>query len=246
MVSLVTPSQCPPSPRARDGHGHVDAMANHNPSPSSPKHSLLPHAPHADQPMLGTIQHAVNTYSLALSKTNTKRQYDDKIKEFRGFCDYKYSHIPPEHGRYSVNEEKFYSYLFYHVFRSKKTSRRGVSAGHFDPTDFESVISKFNANFIAISESCSGELTCQDIPDPECPVGWSVVEAAMSGLKHLWNTQQLANMNNLLWSQIRTPKIKCLILLVKGRQRRVQKRNNKETNRRNEKRVSERKANSPH
>ena len=120
-----------------------------------------------------------------------------------------------------MNEEKFYSYLFYHVFRSKKTSRRGVSAGHFDPTDFESVVSKFHANFIAISESRSGELTCQDIPDPECPVGWSVVEAAMSGLKHLWNTQQLANMNNLLESQIRTRKIDCLILLVKGRERRM-------------------------
>ena len=108
-----------------------------------------------------------------------------------------------------MNEEKFYSYLFDHVFRSKKTSRRGVSAGHFDPTDFESVVSKFNAIFIAISESRSGELTCQDIPDTECPVGWSVDEAAISGLKHLWNTQQLANMNSLLWSQIRNPKINC-------------------------------------
>ena len=100
--------------------------------------------------------------------------------------------------------------------------------GHFYPTDYESVVSNFNANFIYLSENHTGQLTCEDIPDPECPVGWSVVEAAMSGIKHLWGTQQLANMNSLQWSQIRTPKINSLISLVKGRQRRMRKRNSAE------------------
>ena len=65
---------------------------------------------------MGNLRAVVDVYLANLCKDNTKKAYAPKVNEFKAFCDHSY----PSHQvsvRYTVNQEKLYRFMFYHVFR---------------------------------------------------------------------------------------------------------------------------------
>ena len=226
-MTLVRNLQQPPSPASE-----YDGSSSSRSSPSStrsPPRSARPPAP-AQPPNvldpLGVIQNTVNQLSMSFGNESTRRAYGGMISSFKGFCDYQYHQFESQDRRHLVTGEKFFLFMFYHVFHSKKAVCAGARAGGFDATDYCSVLERFMAEQQIIQQAAqNGTLTESDIPDPEDPVGWSVIEHAISGVKHLYNEQKLHGMNNIPWDSIRTPMIDNLIKLVRGRRRRVNKRN---------------------
>ena len=175
-------------------------------------------------PPIDAMMDTVNRLSTATRATNTQRAYDDKIKEFKGFCDYKYYIITDQFMRHLVTHEKLYHFLFYTVFRGKKKTKRGVPAGTFSSTEYEDVYMRYSNYFAQINAIHGRSLTDNDIPDPENGCSFKVVENVVSAIKHLWSEQHLNHCNNYTWDQIHSPKINALKSLVKGRDKRTRKR----------------------
>ena len=127
---------------------------------------------------------------------------------------------------YNVQEKSCFS----PVFHSKKTPQRGVKAGFFYVKEYKKAMEFFNQSRarLATLGPDSPTMTVDDLPDPENACGWSVVDTAMAAMKHLYKQQWEDRVNQLIWSQIWTPKVEGLLELVKGCQRRIDQRNSAE------------------
>ncbi|KAL7569452.1 hypothetical protein ACA910_009635 [Epithemia clementina (nom. ined.)] len=55
-----------------------------------------------------------------LVKSNTKKEYNNKVKEFKGFCNHAFQYLNKDENCYTVDDDKLYRFLFYHVFMTKK------------------------------------------------------------------------------------------------------------------------------
>jgi hypothetical protein len=177
-------------------------------------------------PVLGSLRCVVDIYLQALCKDNTKKAYAPKVKEFKGFCDHAYPFLN-ESLRYTVDTDRLYRFLFYHVFREKKASKgrkRGESAA-FDPADYQLVLATYSGllSTLALTVGTGVSTEVENIPDPQQPLGYDQINTYRSAVKGYWGQQYDLNANRLKWDEINTPSVQKLMSIVKGRKKRVKK-----------------------
>lgn len=160
-----------------------------------------------------------------LRKDNTKKAYTPKVKEFKGFCDFLYPNDCVTF-RYRVTYEKMYRFMFYQVFRNKKTTK---SAGVFNSEDYEEVLNKYNIVFNRVAATESGALTSEQhnsLCDPTTPLGIAQINTYRSAIHGFWDFQFENKVNVTPWTEIYSTSVKKLVKIVAGRRVRVRKRGN--------------------
>jgi hypothetical protein len=181
--------------------------------------------PSAVPPVMGQLRTVVDVYLQNLCKDNTKKAYAPKVNEFKGFCDHCYGFLA-ESMRYTVDPERLYRFLFYHVFREKKEAlgrKRGESAA-FDPEDYDRVLVTYSGLLSTLSVTVGEGVSTENVPDPQKPLGYDQINTYRSAVKGYWGQQYELNANRLKWDEeINTPSVKKLMSIVKGRKKRVKK-----------------------
>jgi hypothetical protein len=81
----------------------------------------------------------------ANSRPNTLASYNPRVREFREFCQAKFSNLRP-YAIEQVTEEKLFGFLFYQAYRAKRQNGRKKEPKEllFDVVDFDRVMSQFN------------------------------------------------------------------------------------------------------
>jgi hypothetical protein len=122
-----------------------------------------------------------------------------------------------------VNEEKLFLFLFYQSYRSKKKSGGGKRqsdgtrlAQEFDPADYDKVWSEFGTPQLAEGATA---------PDPENPLGFSMVNQYKAAVRKLYDEQRIMCANSLLWEQVCTPRVHELMTMVGNRKMRIRRNN---------------------
>jgi phage antirepressor YoqD-like protein len=81
----------------------------------------------------------------AHARPNTIASYNPRIKEFREYCQAKFSNLR-SYAIEQVTEEKLFGFLFYQAYQKKRQNGRKKEQQQFvfDPDDFDHVMSQFN------------------------------------------------------------------------------------------------------
>jgi hypothetical protein len=199
-----------------------------SPSASSSLGSPVVASPPAARPAqhhIGELRAVVEASRKQLRKVNTSLAYDPKVKEYKAFCDHAFSFNDPC-VRYTVNADSLYRFLFYHVFRNKKSSKgkkRGTQST-FDAPEYDRVMAFYTARVCTVEHE-DGRVVSTDVPDPENPVGGDTITTYRSSVKSLYDEQCDHGANGHRWPEINTPSVLKLMSIVKGRNKRVKKKN---------------------
>jgi hypothetical protein len=172
-------------------------------------------------------------------KDNTSFAYDPKVAEYYAYCRHRYAGLH-ESVRYTVSPGKLHEFLFYHAMRNKydqggkkgdqggkrKKGDQGIKrkkgAHGFDKKDFESVLQKYGH---LVDSSC---VSTVEVPDPENPVGFSVMNTYKAVVYNVWMTQVANQSNSMSWDMIFTMPSKELMTMVKNRKVRIDRQTYKE------------------
>lgn len=171
---------------------------------------------------MDNASHLVSQTNLQNRRVNTAKAYDPKKQEFLAFCDHMYAGKPVT-TRYVVTEDKLYFFLFYQAYRSKKKGGGGKRKSdgsrqphEFDPEDYDRVWSEFGSR--NLPEGATP-------PDPENPLGFSMVNQYKAAVRKLYDQQRIEYVNNRLWENVCTPRVHELMTMVANRKRRIDRKN---------------------
>jgi hypothetical protein len=164
-------------------------------------------------------------------KQNTKDMYKSKIAEYLAMCDHVYRDVPAQY-RYNVDKDRLYRLIFNVVFRNKK-KRKGVKRGEgkgFNAAEYDVVESEWRAKFqVWHAEKARNPDSDVELPDPENPLGYEMVTTYRSVVRYIWDRQRALNGNAISdWNQINTSDVQSLIDIVKGRRKRIDRKNHAE------------------
>ena len=147
--------------------------------------------------------------------------YDAKIAEFFEYCHSLYPHDP---FATILNSYKVYRFIFYQCMRSQKkrggTHERRVTGRNFSRTDFDSVMSHYNAWFNSNDGS--------QPPEPQKPLGRQSIDQYKQSLRQIYKDQQAKKVLALTWDQIWQMPADNLYRLVKDRRQIINKNNYEE------------------
>lgn len=168
------------------------------------------------------LARAVSRINQQNRKENTSAAYDPKVAEYHAFCDHQYAALHPS-VRYTVDFSRLFDFLFYHSMREKyKQGGRKKQAHGFRSDDFDAVCAKYRRL------TDSSVVNPKELPDPENPVGYDLINTYKSVVYNIWMTQVSQKSNSNPWDMIFTMPCKELMTMVKARKQRIKRKNYKE------------------
>jgi hypothetical protein len=153
---------------------------------------------------------------------NTKLAYEGKVAEYKAFCNAFYGCNAYSH---TVTSNKLFRFLFYQAFRNKRLPQKGKSL--FNAVELVAIEERYERaiNLLRAGESSISDM---DIPDPPDPVKYDTMNTYRSAVHSVWLEQRSRNANTLRWKAIVDAKVRVLLEVVKGRSRRIARRNYRE------------------
>ena len=169
----------------------------------------------------------IREINLANRKPNTMKAYDPKVLEYYSFCDHVYMH---DHVsiRYTVDDKKMFSFLFYHAMRNKYSvggKNRTRCANRFDPADYDTVWQQF-LPIVAALRQYDGNPPAdvhETFKDPENPLGYDQLNTYKAVVRGIHAEQVQQGANNKAFEFVLTHQCKALLKMVKDRHARVGK-----------------------
>jgi len=149
------------------------------------------------------------------AREGTAKKYEPKQREWYGFCDYE-RHAVAEDERYCPDPEYFFRFMFYQLYRSKRSSKRRQNGIKFDVNDYKAVISAYAGLHNHGST----------VPDPDNPIGSQQFQSYRSAIKEVYDlyvdrlpTGQRAEYT---WGEIaHTRKVQNLFKIISQRKNRM-------------------------
>ena len=129
------------------------------------------------------------------AKGNTQIAYDPKKLEFRAYCDYKFSGESRE-TRYTVTAAKVYPFIWYQSMREKRATggkRKRDQTSAFNSEDFEAILNVYKS--VKAGEK---------VPEPNAPVGPSLMGQYKAAIMGIHQQQVAASANSESWDLIWT------------------------------------------